>query len=158
GAKGVGRVVLWGVFLMNVVLVFSTQRGAHGIQYLFPLYSVFPCWLGALFAWLWARRKTLGGLALAVWLLFQLAVKWGDTLGGTERRWRALEVETGPLAAWLAARGVERVYWTVQGLPSFEFTFLTRMQIVASDLWREAALPHAHRVDAALSAPIVTAG
>jgi F5/8 type C domain-containing protein len=162
GRAAGGASLLWWVLLANVGLVLVTQRGGTaGGRYVFPLLSVAPLWIGETLFWLAQRRRTLGATALTALLVFQLWANWADTLGGTpptERRWRQLEVELGPLVDWLGERGIRRVYWgDAPGVQSYQLTYWMEQRLVAADLWREPALPYARLVDAARSPAFVVA-
>ena len=164
GGRGTGASLLWWVLAANVVLLVASPRGGMaGSRYAFALFSVLPCWIGEALHALWRRRRLAGGTGLAALLAFQLWANWSDTLGGTppaDRRWRFLETRLGSLLAWLEQRGARRVYWgDIPGFQSYQVTYLTGQRIVAADLWREPALPHARLVDAAVSpAFVVQAG
>ncbi len=161
GRPGRGDVLLWGLFTTNLALVFFTPRGAGGVRYLVPLFSVLPCWLGELLCWLWGNRRAAGAVAVVGVLGFQLWANWTDTLGGTpsgQQRWQPRETAVEPMVSWLEARGFSRVYWAVADMPSFLFTYLAQTRVVAADLWRDEAPPHADLVDAAVKPPIVVTG
>jgi F5/8 type C domain len=158
GQRGQGLSLLWGVAVANLGLVLFTQR-TLGANYLLPLYSVLPIWLGECLWWLWGRRRWLGAGALAGWFAFQLWSNWAVTLG-RERpmpRWANLNATVRPVAEWLTARGIRRVYWAPDSsIASYEFSYLTGMRVIAADLWAESVIQHAHAVDAEDAPPLVT--
>jgi hypothetical protein len=160
GRRGHGASLLWWVFAANLALLLLTQRGGMaGSRYAFPLWSVLPCWIGAALFELGQRRKVLGGVALGTLLALQLWANWADTVGRTppgQVRWRYLETHLGPLLGWLEQRGARRVYWGEDhGFQPYQVTYFSQARIVAADLWREPALPHAQLVDAAVSPAFV---
>lgn len=158
GQPGPGLGLLWGVTVANLGLVLFTQR-TLGANYLLPLYSVLPIWLGEGLWWLWGRRRWLGAGALAGWLAFQLWSNWAVTLG-RERpmpRWATLHATLQPVTEWLTARGIRRVYWALDStIAAYEFSYLTGMRVIAADIWAESVIQHAHAVDAEDAPPIVT--
>jgi hypothetical protein len=158
--RGGGAAILWIVALSNVALVVFTQRGVHGGQYVLPLYSVLPCWLGDAFYSLWGRRRALGIVALGAYVWLQCLASWATIARASpeNRRWRSLERTIEPLRAWLDARGIDRVYWGALPFPAFQFSYLTGTRVVAAHLWSEKVSSHGHRVDAAVTPPFVLSG
>ncbi len=154
-----GRLLLWGVLLANLALAAVSSRPLEG-RYLLPLYSVLPYWIGDTLHGLWSARRAVGAAALATLLGLHAWSNTGDTVARTtpsQWRWASVKGRMAPVVRWLDERGIRRVYFAdVPHLQSYEFTYLTGMRIVAADLWREGALPHAHAVDAAAAPPIVT--
>jgi F5/8 type C domain-containing protein len=154
-----GLVLLWGVFLANVLVVLATKRPL-GANYLVPLYAVLPLWTGECLWWLGGRRRWLGGVALAALLGIHLWANWAVTLGRSPHptwRWASAHAIARPLADWLVARGMRHVYWAPDGaMPAHEFTYLSGMRVIAANLWAEAVIQHAHAVDAVDAPPIVT--
>ncbi len=152
-----GRCLLWAMAAANVGLVLLTKRPL-GSNYLLPLYSVLPLWLGECFWWLGARRGWLGAGALGGWLAFHLWANWAVTLGRdpVTPRWASLHAAVRPVTDWLGARGLSRVYWAPETIRAYEFSYLTGMRVVAADLWRDSVIQHAHAVDAEPAPPIVT--
>ena len=155
--QGLG--LLWVLVATNVGLVLLTKRPL-GPNYLLPLFSVLPIWLGECLWWLWTRRRWVGAGALAGWLALQLGANWAVTLGrerDTPPRWAGLEATTRPLTEWLTARGLGHVYWAVDsGIAAFEFTYLSGLRVVAAHIWADSVVQHAHAVDAQSAPPIVT--
>jgi F5/8 type C domain len=159
-SSGGASLLLWAVFRANLGLVLLTSRGTVGDRYLLPLYSVVPCWIGELLAWLWGQQRAVGAAALAGFLGFHLSVNWVDTLGGVppaQRRWALLDARIEPLVRWLDGHQIGRVYLAdaPPWLASYELTYLTGMRIVAADLWREPVVRHANLVDAAAAPPVI---
>jgi hypothetical protein len=155
GARDDGLVILWGVFLANVLIVLATKRPL-GANYLMPLYAVLPIWTGECLWWLRGRSRWLGGAALAGLLLVN---HWTATLGRNypTSRWAPYLATARPLTDWLVAHGIRYVYWATDGtMPAHEFTFLSGMRVVAAHIWAESVIQHAHAVDAVDAPPIVT--
>lgn len=157
GRSASGGVLLWGTALANLALVILTPRGSSS-QYVLPLYSVLPCWLGEALHWLWRRERMLGGIAGAVLVGYYLWASVMDSVGTTPpsgRRWAPQAQSAEVIERWLEARGFDRVYWAADGLAPSEFSYFAGRRVVAADLWREEALADAHRVDAAPAPPIL---
>lgn len=156
---GRGRVILWILFLTNVLAVLLTKR-TLGANYLVPLYAVLPIWTGECLWWLWGRRRWLGASLLVGLLAFHLWAHWAATLGRGPRatpRWAPVRATVNPLIEWLTARGIRHVYWTPIGrLSAFEFSYLSGMRVIAAHIWADSVIQHAHAVDAADAPPIVT--
>jgi hypothetical protein len=158
GRRGTGLASLWAFVAANLAITLLTQR-ALAITYFLPLYTVLPLWYGEFLAWLWGVRRAFGVAALAGLLGFYLWSSWTVTLGrGAEAapRWARLHTLARPVTEWLEARGIRHVYFLGEGfLPSFEFTFLTGMRIVAAHPWHEPVVQHGQAVDAEPAPPVV---
>jgi hypothetical protein len=93
-------------------------------------------------------------------LAFHLWSNWAVTLGRAPRatpRWAPLHAAVRPLTDWLATRGIRHVYWAPDSsIMAYEFSYLTRMRVIAAHLWAESVVQHAHAVDADAGPPIVT--
>jgi hypothetical protein len=144
------------VALAALALLTLTQRGVHGGQYVLPLYSVLPCWIGDTLRRLWRRRRALcvGALGAFVWV--QGVATWTTIVRAEPEklaRWAPVQQRVAPLRAWLDARGIDRLYWAPPG--SFEFSYLTGLRLVAAHPWAEIASPLSHLVDAAATPPIL---
>jgi hypothetical protein len=158
GSRGTGLAALWALVAANLAITLLTRR-ALAITYFLPLYAVLPLWYGEFLAWLWGVRRALGVAGLVGVLGFYLWSSWAVTLGrGAEAapRWSGLHALARPVAEWLEMRGIRHVYFLGEGfLPSFEFTFLTGMRIVAAHPWHEPVVQHGQAVDAELAPPVV---
>ncbi len=156
--RGGGSALLWIVTLSHLGLLVFTQRGVHGGQYVVPLYSVLPCWIGDALYWLWGRRRAVSVVALSAFVWLQASTTWTTIVRAApdnRARWAPLQQRVAPLRAWLDARGIDRVYWGSVPPPSFQFSYLTGMRIVAANPWVERVSPHSHLVDAAAAPPFV---
>jgi hypothetical protein len=159
GRPGRGLGILWALLAANLLAVLLTKR-TLGANYLLPLYGVLPIWTGECLWWLWRRRRWVGASAIAGLLAFHLWANWAVTLGRGSRatlRWAPLHAQVRPLADWLTARGIRRVYWAPDSVIwAYEFSYLTGMRVIAAHLWAESVVQHAHAVDADPAPPIVT--
>lgn len=158
GAPDGGLVLLWGVFLANVLVVLATKRPL-GANYLVPLYAVLPIWTGECLWWLRGRWRWVGGVALAALLSVHLWAHWATTLGRSPHpsRWAPFHQIARPLTDWLVAREIRYVYWAPDGVMSArEFTYLSGMRVIAAHIWAEGVIQYAHAVDAEDGPPIVT--
>ncbi len=153
-----GLALLWGVVLADLALLVFTRR-ALGNFYLLPLYGVAPVWVAETVAWLWTVRRSLAGTVLAALLGFHLAANAAVTVGRRDAhpRWARQRAQLRELFAWLRRHDIRRIYWAglEPSMPAFEVTYLSGMQVIAAELWREPVVEHGHAVDAAVSPPIV---
>ena len=158
GHIGRGHVILWITAAANLALVLVSHRPIDH-YYLLPLYSVLPCWMGALLDRLRRQGPGLPAVALLALLAFHGRVQWQGTLGATDPggpRWANLTREVGPALHWLEERGIDRAYLVEAfHLSSHGMTYLSGGRVVLSELWRENILDHERLVDAAPNPPIV---
>src|SRR5262249_10393520 len=81
GVLGRGHVILWIVASTNLVLILITKRPIDH-YYLLPLYSVLPCWMGALLDRLRREGRSFVTAALVGLLAFH---GWGQWRGARGR-------------------------------------------------------------------------
>ena len=155
-----GLGLLWAMVVGHIGLMLFTHR-TLGATYCVPLYAALSIWTGEALAWLWLRRRWLGGGAVTVLVAWHLWANFGASLGSpaaSAPRWTRLEATARPLIDWLLTRNIRHVQWTAEdeSLASFELTFLSGYRVIASQLWHEAVVQHGWAVDAEEMPLIVT--